>query len=80
MATQYSCHENPMDGMKRQKGMTPEDERPGQKVSQQVAKVIELQLHHQSFEKIFRVDSVRIDWVDVLAVQGTLKILTCKRH
>ena len=40
-----------------------------------MAKVIELQLHHQSFEKIFRVDSVRIDWLDLLAVQGTLKNL-----
>ena len=25
----YSCHENPMNTMKRQKDMTPEDESPG---------------------------------------------------
>ena len=30
---QYSCHENPINSMKRQKTMTPEDEAPGQKVS-----------------------------------------------
>ena len=30
---QYSCLENPMNSMKRQKTMTPEDEAPGQKVS-----------------------------------------------
>ena len=29
----YSCNENPMNSMKRQKGMTIEDEIPGQKVS-----------------------------------------------
>ena len=30
---QYSCLENPMNSMKRQKDMTLEDEPPGQKVS-----------------------------------------------
>ena len=30
---QYSCYENPMNSMKRQKDMTLEDEPPGQKVS-----------------------------------------------
>ena len=30
---QYSCHENPMNRIQRQKGMTPEDEPPCQKVS-----------------------------------------------
>ena len=30
---QYSCHENPMNSMNRQKVLTPEDEPPGQKVS-----------------------------------------------
>ena len=30
---------------------------------------------HQSFQWIFRVDSFRIDWFDLLAVQGTLKSL-----
>ena len=43
--------------------------------SQQVAKVLELQLQHQSFQWIFRVDFLRIDWFDLLAVQGTLKSL-----
>ena len=43
--------------------------------SHQVAKVLELQLQHQSFQWIFRTDSFRIDWFDLLAVQGTLKSL-----
>ena len=38
----------------------------------QVAKVLELQ--HQIFQWIFRTD-FRIDWLDLLAVQGTLKSL-----
>ena len=38
--------------------------------SQQVAKVLELQFQHQSFERMFR-----IDWFDLHAVQGTLKHL-----
>ena len=38
----------------------------------QVAKVLELQ--HQFFQWIFRID-FRIDWLDLLAVQGTLKSL-----
>ena len=42
--------------------------------SHQVAKVFELQ--YQSFQWIFRVDSFRIDWLDLLAVQGTLKSLS----
>ena len=43
--------------------------------SQQVAKVLEFQLQHQSFQWIFRLDFFRIDWIDLLAVQGTLKSL-----
>ena len=43
--------------------------------SHQVAKVLELQLQHQSFQWIFRTDFFRIDWFDLLAVQGTLKSL-----
>ena len=39
----------------------------------QVAKVLELQLQHQSFLWIFRVDFFRIDWFDLLAVQGILQ-------
>ena len=41
----------------------------------QVAKVLEFQLQHQSFQWIFRTDLFRIDWLDLLAVQGTLKSL-----
>ena len=43
--------------------------------SHQVAKVLELQLQHQSFQCIFRTDFLRTDWFDLLAVQGTLKSL-----
>ena len=42
---------------------------------QQVAKVLELQLQHQSFQWIFRVDFLKIVWFDILAVQETLKSL-----
>ena len=37
--------------------------------------VLELQLQQQSFQWIFRTDFLRIDWFDLLAVQGTLKNL-----
>ena len=43
--------------------------------SHQVAKVLEFQLQHQSFQWIFRTDFFRIDWFDLLLVQGTLKSL-----
>ena len=43
--------------------------------SHQVAKVLELQLQHQSFQWIFKIDFHRMDWFDLLAVQGTLKSL-----
>jgi len=43
--------------------------------SNQVTKVLELQLQHQSFQWIFRLISFRMDWFDFLAVQGTLKSL-----
>ena len=39
----------------------------------QVAKILEFQLQHQSFQWIFRTDFLRIDWFDLLAAQGTLK-------
>ena len=42
--------------------------------SHQVAKVLEFQLQHQSFQWIFRI-SFRMDWFHLLAVQGTLKSL-----
>ena len=41
--------------------------------SHQVAKVLEFQ--HQYFQWIFRTDFFRIDWLDLLAFQGTLKSL-----
>ena len=41
----------------------------------QVAKVLELQNQHQSFWWILVLISFRIDWFDLLAVQGTLKSL-----
>ena len=43
--------------------------------SHQVAKVLEFQLQHQSFQWIFRTDLLRMDWLDLLAVQRTLKSL-----
>ena len=43
--------------------------------SHQVAKVLEFQLQHQSFQWTPRTDSFRMDWLDLLAVQGTLKNL-----
>ena len=47
--------------------------------SHQVAKVLEFQLQHQSFQWIFRLMSFRMDWLDLLAVQGTFKGL-CQHH
>ena len=41
----------------------------------QVAKVLEFQLQRKSFQWIFRTDSFRMDWLDLLAVRGTLKSL-----
>ena len=43
--------------------------------SHQVAKVLEFQLQHQSFQWIPRTDLFRMDCLDLLAVQGTLKSL-----
>jgi len=43
--------------------------------SHHVAKVLEFQLQHQSFQRTPRTDSFRMDWLDLLAVQGTLKSL-----
>ena len=40
-----------------------------------VAKVLELQLQHQSLQWYSGLISFRIDWLDLLAVQGTLKSL-----
>ena len=43
--------------------------------SHQVVKVLELLLKHQSFQWISRLISFRMDWLDLPAVQGTLKSL-----
>ena len=43
--------------------------------SYQVAKILELQVQHQSFQWIFRLIFFRMDWLDHLAVLGTLKSL-----
>ena len=43
--------------------------------SHQVSKVLELQLQHQSFQWTSGLISFRMDWLDLLAVQGTLKSL-----
>ena len=44
--------------------------------SLQVTKVLELQLQHQSFQWLFRTYIFRMEWLDLLAVQGTLKSST----
>ena len=41
----------------------------------QVGKVLEFQLQHQSFQWYWGPISFRMDWLDLLAVQGTLKSL-----
>ena len=43
--------------------------------SHQVSKILEFQLQQQYFQWIFRTDFLRRDWLDLLAVQGTLKSL-----
>ena len=43
--------------------------------SHQVAEVLEFQLQHQCFQWALRTISFRINWLDLLAVQGTLKSL-----
>ena len=43
--------------------------------SHQVAKVLEFQLQHQSFQWTPRVIFFRMDWLDLFVVQGTLKSL-----
>ena len=43
--------------------------------SHQEAKVLEFQLQHQSFNEYSGLISFRTDWLDLLAVQGTLKSL-----
>ena len=43
--------------------------------SHEVAKLLEFQLQHQSFNEHPGLISFRMDWLDLLAVQGTLKTL-----
>ena len=43
--------------------------------SHQVARVLEFQLQHQSFQWTPGVISFRMDWLDLFAVQGTVKSL-----
>ena len=43
--------------------------------SHQVAKLLEFQPQHQSFQWIFSTDFLKMDWLDLLAVRGTLKSL-----
>ena len=40
-----------------------------------VAKILEFQLQHYSFQWIFRTDFFRMDWLDLLAAQESLKSL-----
>ena len=40
-----------------------------------MAKILEFQLQHQSFHEYSGLTSVRIDWFDLLAVQGTFRSL-----
>ena len=48
--------------------------------SHEVAKVLEFQLQHQSFQRTCRTDLLRMDWLDLLAIQGTLKSLFQHRN
>ena len=41
-----------------------------------MVKVLEFQLQHQSFQDYSGLISFRIDWLDLLAVQGSLKSLS----
>ena len=43
--------------------------------SLQVAKVLKFQLQYQSFQWVFRMTSFRMDWLNLLAVQRTVKSL-----
>ena len=43
--------------------------------SHQVAKVLEFELQHQSFQWTLGLISFRMDWLDLFPVQGTLKSL-----
>ena len=53
----------------------PDNLTPMNHISHQVAKALEFQLQQQSFQWIFGLISFRMDWLDLLAVQRTLKSL-----
>ena len=40
-----------------------------------MTKILEFQLQHQSFQRVVRLISLKIDWFDLLAVQGALRSL-----
>ena len=48
--------------------------------SNQVAKVLELQFQHQSYQWIFRIDFLWDDWFDVLAVKGIFSNTTVQKN
>ena len=48
--------------------------------SHQVAKVLEFQLQHQSFQWIFRTDYFRMGWLDLLAIQGDYLFFIIVKH
>ena len=43
--------------------------------SHQMTKLLELQIQHQSFQQVLRLISLKIDWSDLFAIQGTLRSL-----
>ena len=43
--------------------------------SHQITKILEFQLQHQSFQLVFRVISLKIDWFDFPVLKGTLQNL-----
>ena len=49
----------------------------------QVAKVLAFQLQHQTFQKICRTAFIRIDWLDLLTVQSSIRVFsntTVQKH
>ena len=77
MSSTISSSVAPFSSCPRQERKRPQHQGffPMSWLSPQVAKVLEVQLQHQSFQWIFRVDFLRIDWLNLLTVHGTLKSL-----
>ena len=51
--------------------------------SYQMNEILELQLKHQSFQGLYRTDFLRMDWLDLLAVQGLSRVFsntTVQKH